>query len=312
MVLGALLTLSIAGAANAASSELFISEYIEGSGQSKALEIYNGTGGPVDLAAQGYNVFISFNGGTSTRTINLTGTVAAGDVYVYAQATADPAVLAQADQTDTSTSFWNGDDAVQLRKGAAVVDAIGQLGFDPGTEWGAGEVSTADNTLRRKPSIEAGDTDGGNVFDPAVEWTGFAQNTFDGLGSHDVGPPPPNDPVAVSCGSGVTLVQGGTATTSVTATDPDGIVLGFTASTSPSPAPGTIAITSQSPASTDGGTASATISVSNAVAPGTYTVEVTASNDDATPQTAICSFTVTITGITPIGVVQGSVGPAAN
>ena len=36
----------------AASSDLFFSEYIEGSSNNKALEIFNDTGAPVDLAAQ--------------------------------------------------------------------------------------------------------------------------------------------------------------------------------------------------------------------------------------------------------------------
>ena len=44
----------------------------------------------------------------------------------------------------------------------------------PGTEWGTGLTSTADNTLRRKLPIEAGDANGGDAFDPAVEWDGFA------------------------------------------------------------------------------------------------------------------------------------------
>ena len=39
---------------------------------------------------------------------------------------------------------------------------------------------------------------------------------------------------------------------------------------------------------------------------------MTASNNDATPQTGTCSFTVTVTEIKPIGEVQGSVGPADN
>ena len=41
-------------------SDLFFSEYIEGSSYNKAVEIYNGTGAPVDLAAGGYNVQIYF------------------------------------------------------------------------------------------------------------------------------------------------------------------------------------------------------------------------------------------------------------
>ena len=61
---------------------------------------------------------------------------------------------------------------------------IGQVGVDPGTEWGTGLQSTADNTLRRKPSVTGGDVDGSDVFDPATQWDGYATDTFDGLGSH--------------------------------------------------------------------------------------------------------------------------------
>ncbi len=125
-----------------------------------------------------------FNGSaTSTLTINLTGTVANGDVFVVAQASAAAAILAQADQTNSS-GWYNGDDAVVLRKGTTVLDVVGQVGFDPGTEWGTGLVSTADNTIRRKSTTCAGDTDGTNVFDPSAEWDGFAVDTFDGLGSY--------------------------------------------------------------------------------------------------------------------------------
>jgi uncharacterized protein len=170
-------------ASAAAPTELFFSEYIEGSSNNKALEIYNGTGAAIDLAAGAYNVFMSFNGGTSTLTINLTGTVAAGDVYVVAHASAVADILTQADQTSTA-SWYNGNDAVMLRKASTVIDAIGQMGFDPGTEWGTGLVSTADNTLRRMAAVCAGDPEASDVFDPAIEWLGFAQNTYDGLGTH--------------------------------------------------------------------------------------------------------------------------------
>ena len=63
--------------------------------------------------------------------------MATGDVYVLAQSTAGAAVLAQADQTN-GASWYNGDDAVVLRKGTAVVDVIGQVGFDPGPSGAPG------------------------------------------------------------------------------------------------------------------------------------------------------------------------------
>ncbi|MBK9743692.1 MAG: hypothetical protein IPO94_12360 [Saprospiraceae bacterium] len=50
--------------------------------------------------------------------------------------------LAEADQTSGSLTF-NGDDAIELVFMTASVDVIGQIGVDPGTEWGTGLTSTA-------------------------------------------------------------------------------------------------------------------------------------------------------------------------
>ncbi|RMF64522.1 MAG: hypothetical protein D6742_14920, partial [Cyanobacteria bacterium J069] len=171
-------------------ADLFFSEYIEGSSNNKALEIFNSTGAAIDLAADGYIVQMYFNGSTTAGlTINLAGTVAPGDVFVLAQSAASATILAQADQTN-GAGWFNGDDAIVLRKGGAagiVIDSIGQIGFDPGTEWGTGLTSTADNTLRRKTSITTGDTNPLDAFDPSVEWEGFATDTFDDLGRYTGG-----------------------------------------------------------------------------------------------------------------------------
>lgn len=172
--------------AGAASTELFVSEYVEGSSNNKAVELTNPTSAPVDLAASGYAVQMYFNGsGIAGLTIDLTGTVAPGDAFVLAQASANPAVLAQADQTNGS-GWFNGDDAVVLVRQGAVVDSIGQIGVDPGNQWGTGDTSTADNTLRRKAGAGP-DADATDAFDPAAQWDGFPQDTFDGLGQPGAG-----------------------------------------------------------------------------------------------------------------------------
>lgn len=101
----------------APAASLFISEYVEGSGLNKVLEIYNGTGAPVNLGPGGYVIEIYFNGSSSPgQTISLSGTIGDGDVFVLANPSADPVILAQADQTSDAVLF-NGDDAVVLRKG---------------------------------------------------------------------------------------------------------------------------------------------------------------------------------------------------
>ena len=63
-------------------SELFISEYIEGSSNNKCIEIYNPTDGTVNLSS--YQLAFYFNGSNSPSNppIQLEGSLAAGDVYV--------------------------------------------------------------------------------------------------------------------------------------------------------------------------------------------------------------------------------------
>ncbi|MEG4445866.1 lamin tail domain-containing protein, partial [Microcoleus sp. AT9_B4] len=182
------------------SLDVFFSEYVEGSGNNKALEIYNGTTVPINLAAENYVVQTYFNGNSvPAQTVSLTGTVAVGDVYVFALNNGDPltnntlaAILAQADQTDTNQLGWyNGNDAIVLRKGGTggqVVDSIGQIGVNPGTEWGTGLISTADNTLRRNRNVTDGDANPNDTFDPSLQWQGFLQNTVGDLGSHYAAP----------------------------------------------------------------------------------------------------------------------------
>ncbi|HLO48282.1 MAG TPA: lamin tail domain-containing protein, partial [Kamptonema sp.] len=125
-------------------TDLFFSEYIQSGTSNRALEIYNSTGSTVDLLAAGYAIEIYSDGSTSvTTTINLSGTVAAGKTFVVADKSADAIVLDKGNQTNTQLSF-NGNDAIVLRKAQTVLDAIGQVGFDPGTAWIFGSISTAD------------------------------------------------------------------------------------------------------------------------------------------------------------------------
>ncbi|HJP70200.1 MAG TPA: lamin tail domain-containing protein [Candidatus Limnocylindria bacterium] len=233
LVLGAVLPFVAPSATRAAPTDLFFSQYIEGTGNNKALEIYNGTGAPVNLATAGYSVQMFFNGsGTSGLTINLTGTVANGDVFVIAHSSANAAILAQADETN-GAGWFNGDDAVVLRKGTTVIDVIGQIGFDPGSEWGAALTSTADNTLRRKAAIEAGDINGADAFDPAAEWDGFATDTFDGLGAHTVSDTPqPTDPTGVGAADPASVMVGETTLLTLTVvpgTNPASIAIAVSA-----------------------------------------------------------------------------------
>jgi len=174
---------------------LFISEYAEGSSNNKYIEIYNGTGTEVDLSNYAfamtnnspvspgqYDFWIEFTSGA---------TIAAGDVYVIAHTSADPSILANADQTYGNLS--NGDDGFGLIYGTeasyTVIDWLGDWNGDPGSGWSVAGTSSAtkDKTLVRKSTVCSPNTDwsssaGTNTSDS--EWIIYPQNTWDYLGSH--------------------------------------------------------------------------------------------------------------------------------
>jgi hypothetical protein len=165
---------------------VIISEYVEGSSNNKAIELFNPSASAINLASGSYVVQVYANGGISPTSINLTGTVAATSTYVVVNSSAGATLLAYAKQTSGSLTH-NGNDAIVLRSGGAsgtILDSIGVVGTDPGTEWGSGLTSTADNTLRRKGTVTKGDTNISDAFNPATEWDGYAVDTFTGLGAH--------------------------------------------------------------------------------------------------------------------------------
>ncbi|TCI69652.1 MULTISPECIES: chitobiase/beta-hexosaminidase C-terminal domain-containing protein [unclassified Exiguobacterium] len=188
------------------ASDLFISEYVEGSSNNKAIELFNGTNAAIDLSA--YKLELYSNGGTAPgTTLNLTGTLEPGGTYVIVNASASDALKAKSNTTSGVTNF-NGDDTLVLKKGDTVLDVFGQVGFDPGTKWGT-TVATADQSLVRKDTVTTGDANGADAFDPATEWNTQPIDTFTNLGSHTfqgvdygdggtVEPPAPVTPISIS------------------------------------------------------------------------------------------------------------------
>ncbi|HJP72456.1 MAG TPA: lamin tail domain-containing protein [Candidatus Limnocylindria bacterium] len=175
----------IAGNARAAIGDPYFSEYVEGPTGTfgKALEIYNPGNAPIDLGAGSYVVEAYANGATTPTTIPLTGFLASLDVFVIANPTSAAEILAVADQLSTAVNF-NGDDALVLRAGGVVLDSIGQVGTDPGTNWGVAPTSTLDTVLRRKATVVTGDTNTADAYDPAIEWDGFLGTDFTDLGAY--------------------------------------------------------------------------------------------------------------------------------
>ena len=194
-------------------TDLFISEYLEGTGNNKGLEFYNPTAETINLS--GYQLQRWSNGeGTATDWVDLIGEVApfgtwvlvngqTEDVDLGGGATSpavDVAMQALADQLDNpypAPTYMNGDDAMVLVKnGATVVDIFGKPGEDPGVAWTNDEANgfvdigdgaawlTSNHTLRRKYDVMQGVTIPPVVFNTFAEWDTLVVNTWDGLGAH--------------------------------------------------------------------------------------------------------------------------------
>lgn len=188
--------LSIVFVAYAQATDLFFSEYLEGSSNNKALELFNGTGSSVDLSQ--YKVRLASNGGTwsSTNSIILTGSLANGDTYVIANAQANAAILAVADITHTVT-YYNGNDALGLFKIVGgedvLIDMIGVYEQDPGTAWPVAGVdgATLNHTLIRKPDVVSGNLDfiaGAGTNQDDSEWIVHPQDYMSDIGMHTFNP----------------------------------------------------------------------------------------------------------------------------
>ena len=179
----------------ASTDELFFSEYIEGSSSNKALEIYNPTDAAVDLA--GYEIWRIANGGDWSEgegnAVDLSGySVDAGDVFVICNSSIAEEYSGECDILGTTATYYNGDDAVGLAHNGVLIDAVGEEGDDPGSGWAVAGITdaTKEHTLVRKSSVTQGNTDwassaGTDACDS--EWSVYDQNTFDYLGSHNVG-----------------------------------------------------------------------------------------------------------------------------
>jgi hypothetical protein len=170
--------------------DLFITEYVEGTGNTKYTEIFNGTGADIaDLSDYVYHAFQ--NGSTTPIAFSLAGlSILDGDVLVLR----NPGAASLAVPTVTTGAVvQNGNDGIGLYKisTASYVDIFGVIGFNPGSAWtGASSYTTLDKTLRRKSSVYSGITvnpalSGPTGFSTLVsEWDLFSTDDVSGLGAH--------------------------------------------------------------------------------------------------------------------------------
>jgi endonuclease I/chitodextrinase len=149
--------------------ELFFSEYAEGGGYNKAIEIANLTDNVVNLSA--YSVKRQSKG-TWEAPLTLSGSIEVSDVFVIINGfTEDQTLLTEKDlstQNVTPMTF-NGDDRVGLFKDDVLIDIIGDL---DGTTSFAQDI-----TLRRKYSVTSP-----TATYIASEWDTFGKDILDDIG----------------------------------------------------------------------------------------------------------------------------------
>ena len=118
---------------------------------------------------------------------------------------------------------------------------------------------------------------------------------FDTINTGQTFGTPVNEPVTINCGSTLVVDEGIGASATITANDLDGIVIDIAISAVSPPAP--ITLSDLIPAGAVGETASALVNVDAATPVGSYTVSLSAANNDATTQTATCDLTVEVQAI---------------
>lgn len=151
---------------------LIISEYSEGTGLNKFLEITNISDKDIDLSA--YLLRIYTNGDESnTRPVQLSGTLAAGASKVYKNSGADATLPdgVEAEAIDDKVINFNGNDPIAIICNEGIADILGTIGSDADF--------AKDVTLRRLSTVTAPTA----TYNPD-EWETLGMDDLTGFGSH--------------------------------------------------------------------------------------------------------------------------------
>ncbi len=179
-------------------SQVFFSEYAEGSSNNKYLEIYNAGDSVIDLT--GYAFPSTANAPSVAgeheywNEFEVGATINPGDVYVICHGAAAEAIQPECDAFHTYLS--NGNDGYCLVSGTedafTIVDCIGDWNADPGAGWDVAGVTaaTTDHTLVRKTTVMQGnggswEFSAGTDADDS-EWVVYELDTWDYLGNHTI------------------------------------------------------------------------------------------------------------------------------
>lgn len=189
-------------------SELFISEYVEGSGNSKAMEFYNPTPNIINMS--NYRLVRYSNGSsTGSDSTDLTGSVNSYSTFVIANGVGvtsgttstspacSPVLQAMAQQIDgayPAPTFMNGDDALVLVRKSPykIIDIFGKIGEQPVTAWSdvapydgtTGKWWTKDHSMQRKAAVKQGVMTNPSQFNPKLEYDSLSKDNWTNVGIH--------------------------------------------------------------------------------------------------------------------------------
>ncbi|MGW1456372.1 hypothetical protein ACWBC2_15415 [Salegentibacter agarivorans] len=156
------------------STEIFFSEYVEGTSYNKALEIVNLTGENINLETEIYSIKKQSNGtGDWMGEVLLEGNLAHQETFVIGNESAPISkIISGSNQLKAGAPLdFNGNDPVGLFKDGELIDVIGNLDSD--------EDYAKDQTLRRKKSI----TEPSLNYNPE-DWEFLETDTVEDLGSY--------------------------------------------------------------------------------------------------------------------------------
>lgn len=154
---------------------LFISKYLMGEGNTRAIEIYNPTDAAIDLAD--YHIALFINGSLSvSNRINLTGLLEPEDTFVIAYRGSVQSVVDKADLV-TNVLQFDGNDTIQLRyKNNTYIDTI----YDIGNQL---FIMVGEHFIRNS-SV----TNGTRTF-VLTEWDAYIPSYIAPLGTHPIEKP---------------------------------------------------------------------------------------------------------------------------
>ncbi len=168
------------------TEDLIISEYLDGEGNDRAIEIYNGTGSPISLDNYDLEVYSSNTGNREVsgklKLSEVAPSIGTGTAIVVVGKDSSPALDSFYEWDEL---FFDGNDAIILRKDSNTVDSIGQFNYvPPGGAWSDNGVTTKESDLRRKPNVCVGRANDSAPFYPSREWSQFPNNIVTDLGKH--------------------------------------------------------------------------------------------------------------------------------